>query len=79
YTLYHVQRADGSTIEGLLEKQDKRGITMRFMGGGSVFIPSVDSISGAFVPGRSVMPTGLIDSLPDGQVANLIAYIQSLK
>jgi putative heme-binding domain-containing protein len=79
YTLYRVQRADGSIIEGLLEKQSKRGITMRFMGGGHVFLPTVDILSGEFVPGRSVMPTGLIETLPDDQVANLIAYINSLK
>jgi putative membrane-bound dehydrogenase-like protein len=79
YSLYSVQRADGTRIEGYLEKQDKRGITLRFMGGGSSFLPSVDIVSGGFVPGRSVMPTGLIDNLPDEQVANLIAYIRSLK
>ena len=52
---------------------------MRFMGGGHVFLPTVDILSGEFVPGRSVMPTGLIETLPDDQVANLIAYINSLK
>ena len=79
YSLYSVQRADGTRMEGYLEKKDKRGVTLRFMGGGSVFLPSVDIVAGDYVPGRSVMPTGLIDSLPDAQVANLIAYIQSLK
>ena len=79
YYLYRLIKKDGSTIEGYREKTDERGTTMRFMGGASVFVPASDIQTGNFVGGRSVMPKGLIDSLSEEQVADILAYIRSLK
>ena len=79
YYLFRLIKNDGSTIEGYREKIDDRGTTMRFMGGVSVFIPATDIKSGNFVGKRSVMPKGLIDSLGEKQIADILAYIRSLK
>lgn len=79
YRLRRVRKTDGGAVEGYLEKQDDRGVTMRFMGGGSLFIPKTEVNEVQTVPGRSVMPEGLIDTLPHEQVANLLAYIRTLK
>ncbi|NWK55289.1 c-type cytochrome [Verrucomicrobiaceae bacterium N1E253] len=79
YTLYRVTKKDGSTLEGYLEKKDERGSTLRFMGGSSAFISASDIRSQGFVNGRSVMPKGLIDNMDEQSVANLLAYIRTLK
>jgi cytochrome c1 len=52
---------------------------MAFMGGASTFIPKEEIAKSQFVPGRSFMPTGLIDAYSDEQVADLLAYIKTLK
>ena len=79
YYLYRLIKKDGSTLEGYREKSDEDGTTMRFMGGASVFIPASDIQSGNFVGKRSVMPKGLIDNLGEKQIADVLAYIRSLK
>ena len=79
YTLYRVSKTDDSMVEGFLEKKDDKGATLRFMGGGTLFIPTGEIQSANFVAGRSVMPRGLIDGFDDTQVADLLAYIRSLK
>ena len=79
YFVYRVTKKDGSNVEGYCEKQDDRGVTLRFMGGAKLFVPATDIKKKGFVFGKSVMPAGLIDSLDDAQVANILAYIKSLK
>ncbi len=79
YRLRRIHKTDGTAVEGYLEKQNDRGVTLRFMGGGSMFIPS-NEIEGAPVDLRvSTMPEGLIDQMGHDQVANLLAYIRTLK
>ena len=79
YRLRRIRKTDGSSVEGYLEKLNERGATLRFMGGGSLFIPS-NEIEGSPVDLRvSSMPEGLIDDMPRDQVAHLLAYIRSLK
>jgi len=79
YNLYRVVRKDGTTLEGFLEKKDARGATLRFMGGTKTFVATAEIKSQTFVPGRSVMPSGLINSLPEKGIADLLAYIRTLK
>jgi len=79
YRLRRIHKTDGTAVEGYLEKQNERGATLRFMGGGSMFIPS-NEIEGTPVDLRvSTMPEGLIDQMPHDQVAHLLAYIRTLK
>ncbi len=79
YTLYRIRKTDGSTVEGFLEQDGPRGATMRFMGGASLFVAKTEIASAGFVAGRSMMPRGLIDGFSEAQVADLLAYIRSLR
>ncbi|MNL85481.1 hypothetical protein D3C87_2138080 [compost metagenome] len=77
--MYRVSKKDGSNFEGYLVSQDKRGTTLAFMGGAKTFIPADQIKSQGALGGRSFMIKGLIDSYSDGQVADLLAYIRTLK
>jgi len=79
YYVYQVTKKDGTILEGYKEKQDDQGTTLRFMGGASLFIPAADIKTQQFLGGKSMMPGGLIDHLPEATVANLLAYIRTLK
>jgi putative heme-binding domain-containing protein len=79
YLTFRVIKKDGSTLEGYRSKDDARGVTLAFMGGSTVFIPTGEIQSKQFVGGRSFMPKGLIDAYEDQQVADLLAFITTLK
>jgi putative membrane-bound dehydrogenase-like protein len=79
YTVYRVTQKDGTNFEGYLVSQDKRGTTLAFMGGAKTFIPADKIKSQGALGGRSFMIKGLIDSYSDQQVADLLAYIRTLK
>lgn len=79
YYVFKITKKDGSTVEGFCEKQDGRGVTLRFMGGAKLFVPASEIKSKQYVLGKSVMPGGLIDNMADEQVADILAYIKSLK
>jgi putative heme-binding domain-containing protein len=79
YSLYRTYKKDGSMLEGYLEEENTRGVTLRFMGGGKVVVPRNEIANSGFVAGRSVMPAGLINAFGKQQVADLVAYIKTLK
>ena len=79
YQAYRITKKDDTTLEGYLKKDDGAGVTLAFMGGATVFIPTAEIASKGFVGGRSFMPKGLIDAYTDQQVADLLAFIQTLK
>ena len=79
YQTYRVTKKDDATLEGRLMKDDNAGITLAFMGGATVFIPTAEIASKGFVGGRSFMPKGLIDAYSDQEVADLLSFIQTLK
>ncbi len=79
YALFRVIRKDNTTVEGYLIGRDGNGTTIAFMGGNKVFIPAADLKSQGFLGGRSFMPRGLIDGYTDRQVADLLAYVATLK
>jgi putative heme-binding domain-containing protein len=79
YQVSRILKNDGTTVEGFVEKHDDRGVTLRFMGGAALFVSSADVKAVQILEGRSVMPTGLIDHLPAADVADLLAYIRTLK
>lgn len=79
YAVYRVTKKDNSTIEGYLSHKDDRGTTIAFMGGGKIFIPAKTIKEQDFLQGRSFMPKGIINNFSDGQVADLLAYIRTLK
>ena len=79
YTAYRVFKHDGSAVQGYLAREDASGVALRFMGGGEMVISRADIASSGFRSGRSVMPAGLIDAFSPEQVADLLAFIRTLK
>ena len=79
YAVYRVTKTDGSNVEGYLIKRDDNGTSIGFMGGTKIFIQASEIKSQGFLGGRSFMVKGLIDGYSDEQVANLLAYIKTLK
>ncbi|HRP55429.1 PVC-type heme-binding CxxCH protein [Agriterribacter sp.] len=79
YAVYRVTKKNGSTIEGYLVSKNDRGTTIAFMGGSQIFIEKNAIRSQGFLGGRSFMIKGLIDHYSDKQVADLLAYIRTLK
>ncbi len=79
YAVYRVTRKNGSTVEGYLVNKNDRGTTIAFMGGSQVFVEADAIQSQGFLGGRSFMVKGLIDHYSDKQVADLLAYIRTLK
>ena len=79
YALRRVHKNDGTAVEGYLEKSTDRGVTLRFMGGASLFVPTSEIKAVQHLRGRSSMPEGLVDNLPPDQVADLLAYIRTLQ
>lgn len=79
YELYRVTKNDNTVIEGYLYQRDGNGITIANMGGTKTFIAVADIKSSGFLGGRSFMPKGIISHYSDEDVANLVAYIKTLK
>ena len=79
YAVYRISKKDGSSIEGYLVKKDDKGTTIAFMGGGELFIQSLEIKSEGFLGGRSFMVKGLIDHYTEKQFSDLLSYIKTLK
>lgn len=79
YELFRVTKNDNTVIEGYLYQRDGNGMTIANMGGTKTFIPAAEIKSFGFLGGRSFMPKGLTDNYSDADVANLVAFIRTLK
>jgi putative heme-binding domain-containing protein len=73
-----VTSTNGSAVEGFLDKDEPQGVTIASMGGQRTFVPRAEIKTANFVGGRSFMPT-MFDQLPNETMADLIAYIATLK
>ena len=78
YGLFRITKTDGSVVEGFLDKEEALGTTIAVMGGGRIFVPQAEIKKAAFVGGRSFMPP-MFGQLPDETIADLVAYIGTLK
>lgn len=79
YAIFRVTKKDGGNIEGFLVKRDEAGTTIGFMGGSKLYIQAKEIRSQGFLGGRSFMMKGMIDHYTEDQVADLFAYIITLK
>ncbi|MBX2925185.1 MAG: HEAT repeat domain-containing protein [Chitinophagaceae bacterium] len=79
YMLYRVTKTDNSVLEGYLFEKNDRGTTLAFMGGSKIFVENKAIRNEGFLTGRSFMPKGLINTYTDAEVADLLAYIRTLK
>ncbi|MDG2123612.1 MAG: DUF1080 domain-containing protein [Verrucomicrobiales bacterium] len=78
YRAYRVETHDGRLAEGFLVKHDDNGATLRMMGGADLQFPQKE-IRRARYMNRSFMVSGLFDALGEQQVADILAYIGTLK
>lgn len=79
YMLYRVTKNDNTILEGYLFEKGDRGTTLAFMGGSKIFIENKSIKNEGFLTGRSFMPRGLTSGYTDMQIADLLAYIRTLK
>jgi putative heme-binding domain-containing protein len=77
YVAYTVATRDGNRIEGIIRRDDASGMTLRLMGGVETTLARAD-IAGTSSAGRSLMPEGLALGLAPAQMADLLAFIESL-
>ena len=54
-------------------------LTVRIAGGSQQVVPLKDIKSAGYIDGTSVMPDGLVDSLDDTRIAELVRHVQSLE
>ncbi|MFK7850961.1 MAG: PVC-type heme-binding CxxCH protein [Akkermansiaceae bacterium] len=78
YGLYRITKSDGSTVEGYLDKEEDLGKTVAMMGGARVFVANEEILKSGYVGRRSFMPAAF-GQLPSETMADLVAYIQTLK
>lgn len=77
YIAYTFTKKDGSVIPGIVTQDDAAGVTLKMMGGAEVAIPRAD-IQGSTSTGQSLMPEGLETGMTPQDMADLLAFIESL-
>lgn len=78
YYRHDVTLKDGTLASGFLSSENKQTLVLRQIGADERAIAR-DQIVSHKISKRSLMPEGLIDGFTDQQVADLFAYLMSLK
>ena len=78
YRIYRVEMKNGDLIDAFFVSEDKDAVVIRQAGLPDRRLPKADIRSTKFIR-RSLMPEGLLDALQDKQVADLLAYLMTLK
>ena len=78
YYRHDVTLKDGTLVSGFLVSENPRQIVIRRIGADEQAIPR-GRIASHHVSKQSLMPEGLIDGFSDAQIADLFAYLMSLK
>jgi putative heme-binding domain-containing protein len=78
YRIYRVEMKNGDLIDAFFVSEDKDAVVIRQAGLPDRRVPKADIRSTKFIR-RSLMPEGLLDALQDQQVADLLAYLMTLK
>jgi putative heme-binding domain-containing protein len=78
YRIYRVEMKNGDLIDAFFVSEDKDAVVIRQAGLPDRRLPKADIRSTKFIR-RSLMPEGLLDALQDQQVADLLAYLMTLK
>ena len=78
YRIFRVEMKNGDLIDAFFVSEDKDATIIRMPGLQDRRINKADIRSTKFIR-RSLMPEGLLDTLPDQQVADLLAYLMTLK
>jgi putative membrane-bound dehydrogenase-like protein len=78
YRMTVVTTRDGRTHNGTIAAETDRQLTLRVIGGEQTIVNKAD-IQSRETTAVSMMPPGLLDSLTDGEVVDLIAYIRRVE
>jgi putative membrane-bound dehydrogenase-like protein len=78
YRMYRIETYEGKMHEGFMLQSNSSGTSLVFTGGRELFIPKSEIRREGFMK-RSLMPTGLIDNLPDADISALLSFISSLQ
>ena len=78
YRIYRVELKNGDLIDAFFVSEDKNATIIRQPGLQDRRLDKKDIRSTKFIR-RSLMPEGLLDTLQDQQVADLLAYLMTLK
>lgn len=78
YRIYRVEMKNGDLIDAFFVSEDKNAVVIRQPGIPDRRLNKADIRSTKFIR-RSLMPEGLLDALPDQSVADLLAYLMTLK
>ncbi|MBK7998206.1 MAG: c-type cytochrome [Verrucomicrobia bacterium] len=78
YRVFRVELKDGDVLDGIRVSEDEDAIVLRRPNMADTRIAQKDVRKAAFTK-SSVMPEGLLDSLPPEQVSDLFAYLKTLK
>jgi putative heme-binding domain-containing protein len=78
YRIYRVEMRNGDLIDAFFVSEDKDAVVIRQAGLPDRRVTKADIRSTRFIR-RSLMPEGLLDGLQDSQVADLLAFLMTLK
>lgn len=78
YRIFRVEMKNGDLLDALYVSEDKDAIVVRMPGVEDRRIPRADIRSTKYLR-RSLMPEGLLESMTDTQVTDLLTYLKSLK
>ncbi|MBC8001468.1 MAG: c-type cytochrome, partial [Opitutaceae bacterium] len=78
YRAFRVELNDGDVLDGILVLRDAEAIVLRRPNSEDIRIP-VKGVRRAEFTRRSIMPEGLLDGLGEKDVADLFAYLGTLK
>jgi putative heme-binding domain-containing protein len=78
YRIYRVEMKNGDLIDAFFVSEDKQATVIRQPGFPDRRLDKKDIRSTQFIR-RSLMPEGLLDALQDQQVADLLAYLMTLR
>jgi putative heme-binding domain-containing protein len=78
YRVFRLELITGEVLEGFYVSEDAKAYVTRQPGGEEIRTPKSNVRSARYLR-RSLMPEGLLDALGDEQVADLLAYLMTLK
>jgi putative membrane-bound dehydrogenase-like protein len=78
YRVFRLELISGEVLEGFYVTEDAKAYVIRQPGGEEIRTPKANVRSARYLR-RSLMPEGLLDALGDEQVADLLAYLMTLK
>jgi putative heme-binding domain-containing protein len=78
YRIFRVEMKNGDLIDAFFVSEDKDATIIRQAGLPDRRVPKAEIRSTKYIR-RSLMPEGLLDALQDQQVADLLAYLMTLK